>query len=741
MSLEFINSFIIFFSEKNESFYCDRLKLKEGEELYIGFGSQFQNIIMILFSFLGIFINLYFFISSIKRILDSKKLNNINLSSIEKILCVISITETCISICWLINSFKMKTTKELIDNCNVCRIIGNIELFFYIFDWMILSSTLYQIKQILSNPLETLKTGKIVIRYILFCLIFGIFNVFFGFYADVEGVSPMLTCFVDVVGWDYEGEEKVDNNIFYIMFFLIPICILLFGIYLILEIIKLPQYKNNQKNKKFFKSYLVYILTYIILALLLISVYIFDYFINQKQPSGIMKIYVNIVTMLSCSTPLIVGTIRLIKTKLIKKLFFCNFNNKINNNNIDYLNNIELNEEKIISKKINNDYKFLEFEQEIICKEFKKIFIGISYILDKSINNEEENNDKKEKNEESVNLINENENDNDNYYMINKEEILKDFDLEINDDIFVLDQEEINIEAIEFCPKFFKNIRKSDYIKENLLVKYFQPKNVNPNLFKKINDSNYYINSTNKQFILRSITLDKINFYKTNLKKGKINEYLIKNNDSIINRVYGLYNLKIDNNKNYYIALMENIYESMDENLFSYSNNNNINESNNNNELNDNLDLDSLKSDVNNEKIIYLSENEINEKIVNSDNDGDIYGIPRSKSVKKIISLNENKIFLDKKFKINLNSNEFNRLKIIIQKDIDFLHSIGANKLQFLVVQKIISNNMIKLINNKNNEEENNNKFIGNKKYIFKSSIDNIIYYITISDYFSFYSN
>ena len=49
------------------------------------------------------------------------------------------------------------------------------------------------------------------------------------------------------------------------------------------------------------------------------------------------------------------------------------------------------------------------------------------------------------------------------------------------------------------------------------------------------------------------------------------------------------------------------------------------------------------------------------------------------KSVKKIISLNENKIFLDKKFKINLNSNEFNIIKIIIQKDIDFLHSIGAN--------------------------------------------------------------
>ena len=70
------------------------------------------------------------------------------------------------------------------------------------------------------------------------------------------------------------------------------------------------------------------------------------------------------------------------------------------------------------------------------------------------------------------------------------------------------------------------------------------------------------------QFILRSVTLDQIEYYKKRLKTGKIDEYLKKNKDSIINRAYGLYYLKVDNYKHYYIGLMENIHESINKDLF-----------------------------------------------------------------------------------------------------------------------------------------------------------------------------
>ena len=738
-------NFITILLEKDDNFYCNRLDLnwKNGEEEHIGFGNNFLNILMIFFSFFGIFINLYFFFSSIKRIFKS---NNSNLSSIEKILCIISVTETCISICWLINSFSMNNTTSSIEHCNSCRILGHFELFFYIFDWMILSSTLYQIKNMLINPLETLKTEKNIIRYIIFCAFFGIIMVILGYFADIEGVSPMLTCFIDVVGWKYEDDEKIIKTIFFVLFFFIPIFNLLFGIYLVYQIIKLPQYSNNKKNRKFFKSYLHYIITYIILALLLISVYIFDYFIDQEVPSDGMKVYINFVTHLSCATPLIVGTIRLIKTKIVKKLFFCFCNKKKGNNNIDYSKTEEFN---VLPRDTNNDYQFLDFEHDLICKEFKKIFIGISYILDKAIiigeQEEEEYEDKQEDAEKKEeNIININNSDNEkvikekkeekNFFIINKNEILKDFDLKINEDNFILDQEEVNIEAIEYFPTFFRNIRKSENLREEEIAKYFQPKNVRPDLFQKTNDSNYYINSTNKQFILKSINLEQIEFYKNHLKEKKINEYLENNPDSIINRVYGLYYLKIDNTKNYYIALMENIYETIEQ-LFSSKNNDN-----------EKTIVDNLSNSNNEEKQMYLNENEINERIVNNDSEEDnILDITR-RSIRRTLLKKESGIFVDKKFKIFLNENEYNRLKGIIKKDIKFLRNAGS-KAQFFVVQKSVQNiildNLFGSDNIEDYEENNCRKNVKReksiKKYIFKSNIENLIYCITISGYFKNY--
>ena len=739
---------IVIFVEKNASFYCDRFHSLNEKDPFIGFGSEVQNVIMIILSFFGIFINLYFALTSIKRIINKDKSKNVNISSIEKILSIISVTETFISICWLINSFKMNTQSEQLENCEVCCILGIIELFLYIFDWMILISTLIQIKQILTNPLETLKTEKNIFRYIIFCVIFGLATGICGFYADVEGVSPMLTCFIDVSGWNYEDNEKIYRTIFFFMFFFIPICILLYGIYQGYSIIQLPQYKSNKKNRKFFKSYLQYIFTYIILALLLISVYVCDAIIDQNEPNKVMKIYINIVTILSCSTPLIVGIIRLVKTKLIKKLLFCSCIKNINNDNIDYKKSEYLN------GKEKDDFHFIDFEEELICKEFKKIFIGISYILDKSkqLDNEETDQDKKEKmqsnEKEETNLINtnninnneidindENEFEFDNYYKINKQEILKDFDLGINEDIFVLVQDEIDIVAIEYCPKFFKQIRNADKIKEDYLVEVFQPKNVIPELFKKTNDSNYYINSTNKQFILKSMSLEQIEFYKNYLKRKKINEYLEKNKDSIINRVYGLYYLKIDNNKNYYIALMDNIYESIDKDLFI---NNKDEGPNINNSKEDDEPLE-IKNNLE-EKKMYFNENEINDKIVTNNVD-EVNSDNRKNSNKNLIR-KESLFSIDKKYKIYLDESEGIRLKEIIKKDIGFLHKVGTGRVQFFVVKKTLSEYIFNNLFNNDIKEKNikDNDNTGIKKYIFKSNIENVIYCITISGYFNNYN-
>ena len=725
----------------NKTFYCDRLKTEQSTINYIGFGNSFQNVIMILISFFGIFINLYFFISSIRKIIKSKKSNNINLSSIEKILCVISLTETCISICWLINFFAMKTTEEASNHCFSCIILGYFELFFYVFDWMVLSSTLFQIKKILTNPLDNLKTEKYIIKYIIFCAFFGLINVIVGLFADVGGVSPMLTCFIDVVGWEYKEKEKVIRYIFYILFFFIPICILLYGIYQAYSIIKLPEYKNHKKNRKFFRDYLKYIFAYIILALLLISVYVFDYLIGQKVPEGVSRAYVNIVTNLSCSTPFIVGLFRVFKAKLIKKLFLCN--KKRRNDNIDYIKDeLMINEKE--RKSVADDYNYEQFEQDSVCKEFKKIFIGISYILDKVKEDENEEEEEKEKEEngkedininfkDNKNIKNEIDEDKDNFYIINKKEILKDFDLDINEDIFVLHQDEINIEATEYIPTFFKNIRKIENLKESQLARFFKPKNVTPDLFKRTSDSNYYINSLNKQYILKSIRLDQIEYYRKKLKKGKIDDYFEKNKDSIINRVYGLFYLKIDNDKNYYLALMENIYESINQDSFPQKKELKINDNYNDNYRNTDLPNFSKLSNIKIEKKMSIMEYEIKDRIIKK---GEENNLEMSFRSRKRTILRKETAF-ERKFRIILEENEYNRLTQIIEKDIEFLHSVGTNRVKFFIIEKSVESEIWDNLfcNIEDIQERNAPPSI--KKYIFKSTKDNIIYCISIVGYFN----
>lgn len=131
---------LAFEEESTIGFFCDRYKGNEMTEniIFIGFGNNVQNVIMILFSVLGVFINLFFFLSLVLKIIKNNKQKKTNISTIQKMWCAISIDETLNSICWIINTIALNTSKEVLNNCGLCRIIGFCELFFYLFNWMIL---------------------------------------------------------------------------------------------------------------------------------------------------------------------------------------------------------------------------------------------------------------------------------------------------------------------------------------------------------------------------------------------------------------------------------------------------------------------------------------------------------------------------------------------------------------------------------------------------------------------------
>ena len=103
---------------------------------YVGYARAGGNIVMIIISILGIIINSIFSFDYLKNIISIKNRNNDGISAVEKILCMIAIVETFISVFWLINNLTSKSS----DGEN-CQVIAYFEIILNIFDWLILSTS------------------------------------------------------------------------------------------------------------------------------------------------------------------------------------------------------------------------------------------------------------------------------------------------------------------------------------------------------------------------------------------------------------------------------------------------------------------------------------------------------------------------------------------------------------------------------------------------------------------------
>ena len=91
----------------------------------------------------------------------------------------------------------------------------------------------------------------------------------------------------------------------------------------------------------------------------------------------------------------------------------------------------------------------------------------------------------------------------------------------------------------------------------------------------------------------------------------------------------------------------------------------------------------------------------------------------------------------DRKFRIILEENEYNRLTQIIEKDIEFLHSVGTNRVKLFIIEKSVDGDIWDSLFYDIEDLQERNAQPGIKKYIFKSTKDNIIYCISIVGYFN----
>ena len=149
-------------------------------------------------------------------------------------------------------------------------------------------------------------------------------------------------------------------------------------------------------------------------------------------------------------------------------------------------------------------------------------------------------------------------------YSINKEKILSNKKNSFLADDKIFKQIDINFECIEYAPKIFAYLRSLDKISNDDIIRSFLPM-FNEKIIAK-NDGgrsgNLFLGTMNKKYLLKTITLNELNFIRSQFLYNYVN-YIKDNNDSLINRIYGIYELqnqKFLKNESIYLLLMRNLY-------------------------------------------------------------------------------------------------------------------------------------------------------------------------------------
>ena len=665
----------------------------------MGYAGDIGQIIMIIISLLGILINITFSVDYLKKIIKTKNRDNAGVSTVEKILCMIAIVETLISIFWLFNNILMNNSKA---NAG-CKAIAYIEIFLYLFDWLILSTSLYQIKIFILNPQEIFESGKRVFKFIIGCAIVSLICLGLSIGAKIGGRSPMYTCFIT-----FDGMKEAYKIALFWIICIVPLFCFGFGIYQVCLIRRSWQYKNDSSSRNFFIEYSYFVITYIISSILLILVYVVHYFVNKfaekKEELG-YKIFIGISTFLTCAAPLIVGIIRIYRTGLLKRIcLFC----KKRRANINIVEEQNGDQQQLIMDEDTEVNKLFDLEKIIVEKLIIKHFTAVSFALGKSKYKEEEvENDITNRNEKF--FIDEKKE-----YKITREEILKDLDLSLNDDIKVLGEANIDIEVTEYNSSLFKKLRQLEGLNEDKIISMFQPKKWTNQLIHRKNES-FFINSSNKLLMLKKIKREQMHFFQNNILPN-LYDYFVNNPNSIICRIFGFYRIKIEQQEEKYMALIYNIQESIVSDELGFIEDKT-------------LKMKATEAEFKSNLVIGLKSNEFSS-----------LNATAGTMVNRTFEASTYKERKKKFFKLYLTEQENDKLDKIIKNDTDFLTSKNNNGYHFHVFEKEMIGNNLNLsssddLTNDTNKLDESNPSIKNeiKKYVFNSNKPNSIYCICIS--------
>ena len=690
---------------------------------YIGYSKTTGYVFVLIFSCLSITMNMIFIIYLLLKIFKNRAKKKI--SSLEQILFILSILEIWISLLWFISAVVYPKIENMgIENDNVClgcKIIGSLQTFFYIFDWLLSGLTMFHIKNMILNPLAfILKPQKKIVLYILISGGIALSVTTLSLYLQLIGKSPMITCFLTL-----DKLLKSKNTAKLIILFIIistPLWNIIYFFIQAIVIIINPTYQNDKENKTIFKDHCIY--TYIshIMSFLMTTLYAIYYFQKGEISGEASNWYFYLVILLICSTPFLVCMLKLIQTGILqilcKRLCPKRRKNK-------QLTGPLLKDDKNFEMELDIE----QFESFAVKKFVMNIYISVCYCLEKAhlkhnINPKIEQSTCNETNE----------------YKISKSEINKDLSITIlPKDVFIKSREDFSISCVEYAPRIFSYLRKLDLIKDEEIINSLLPMN-NKNGIKDSEGKggSFFLNTDDNEYSLKTITFGEAELIR-GLLLCSMAEHISNNPESIIGRIYGVYKISMKTGllkeDEIYFILMKNVIGSFSENLICKYD---LKGSTLNREANIGEHAANVMKDNNFrtiEQVLLLNKTYCEKLLEVATKDASFFCEAKVMDYSLLVA----KISLNKDEIIDLFGDAHRR-----QSEIDYFNMMGKERETntnetVLEVKEQNENDKNELIENKN-IRYNRDKIKPLRKYFFPSLKGDVLYIIAIIDFFQLYN-
>ena len=510
-------------------------------DLRIGRSSKrFTSICFFILSVAGLILNL---IIIVRDCLQKRNVNGSRKeSSMKKLFAIIPVLDGLASIYWMISSSVFATANLISKFRGYCFAAAIVYLTIFTFEFILINFILIHFRKISLNPIEgILKPERHIVTYLLVSIGVGLLMSFLAFSLGIIGKSPMITCFLNT-----ERGEKFG------LIFLIPIASIISVVgQVFYDLCYRDMFVTDKAVREVYKMNSTYVLVFSLLHIPFLILTILTSVQSSiiDKDDTLMTVYAYITTMITCSIPLIIGIIRLgkgfTKLKKIKELQrrLTRSTTMSKNKNAH---------RQSFSKSLNESLtpidQFDWLEKHSMEFFMRDILIGVATCIYNSKIHEQ----------------------NEYFGEKDNEEITK---YNINFDNFNLNDETVkssaylDVNIIEYAPKYFSFLRKLEKIDLEEMVNSFLPKNNKKGISKSQGKSgSFFISTDDNHYMIKTLRSDEFELIRHTFLKEYV-EHLNRNPNSLLSRIYGMYSVIMSQGQEILIIMMRNVIGDFKDNI------------------------------------------------------------------------------------------------------------------------------------------------------------------------------